>query len=81
MRTTLSGRDTVGSLSQICTYIGEGMCVSDGLNIWFQDALSAEINKLGLTYGKETLEKNPGASHENKDPSRHTFVDFEQFSR
>lgn len=62
-------------------YISEDMCVSDGLNICFQDALSAEINKLGLNYGKETLEKNPGTSNEDKDPSRHTFVDFEQFSR
>ncbi|XP_038572960.1 polycystic kidney disease 2-like 1 protein [Micropterus salmoides] len=44
-----------------------------------RDALSAELNNLGLTYGKELLEKPPVTSDEQKNHSSHTFVDREQF--
>ena len=42
-----------------------------------QDALCAELNNLGTTYGKEVLEKPPVTSNEQKN---HT-VDQEQFLR
>uniref|UniRef100_A0A8D0AJG7 Polycystin 2 like 1, transient receptor potential cation channel n=1 Tax=Sander lucioperca TaxID=283035 RepID=A0A8D0AJG7_SANLU len=46
-----------------------------------RDALCAELNDLGTTYGKEVLEKPPATSNEQKNHSSHTFVDQEQFLR
>ncbi|KAM9344848.1 polycystin-2-like protein 1 [Symphorus nematophorus] len=46
-----------------------------------RDALCAELNNLGINYGKELLEKPPVTSNEQKNHSSHTFVDQEQFLR
>ncbi|XP_078128892.1 polycystin-2-like protein 1 [Sander vitreus] len=46
-----------------------------------RDALCAELNDLGTTYGKEVQEKPPATSNEQKNHSSHTFVDQEQFLR
>lgn len=48
---------------------------------FYQDALSAELNKLGMNYEKELLEKPPVTSSEQKNQSSHTFVDRDQFLR
>lgn len=45
-----------------------------------QNALSAEINDLGMNYGKELLEKPPVISNEQNNSSQ-TTVDWEQFLR
>ncbi|XP_040906119.1 polycystic kidney disease 2-like 1 protein [Toxotes jaculatrix] len=44
-----------------------------------RDAVSAELNNLGMNYGKELLEKPPVASNEQKNNSSQTSVDQEQF--
>ncbi|XP_032365810.1 polycystic kidney disease 2-like 1 protein isoform X1 [Etheostoma spectabile] len=46
-----------------------------------RDALCAELNDLGTTYGKEVLETPPVPSNEQQNHSSHTFVDREQFIR
>ena len=46
-----------------------------------QDALSAEINNLGIHYGKDLMEKPLGMSNEMKNNSSPTYVDREQFLR
>ncbi|XP_073338526.1 polycystin-2-like protein 1 [Pagrus major] len=46
-----------------------------------RDALSAELNNLGMNYEKQLLEKPPVTSNEQKNQSSHTFVDREQFLR
>ncbi|XP_034754564.1 polycystic kidney disease 2-like 1 protein isoform X2 [Etheostoma cragini] len=46
-----------------------------------RDALCAELNDLGTTYGKEVLEKPPVTSNEQQNHSSHAFVDREQFIR
>ncbi|XP_070834158.1 polycystin-2-like protein 1 [Chaetodon trifascialis] len=46
-----------------------------------RDALCAEINNLGMNYGKELLEKPPVTPNEQKNHSSHTSVDREQFLR
>lgn len=46
-----------------------------------QDALSAELNNLGMNYGKELMEKPPVTSNDQKNQSSQTFVDQEQFLR
>uniref|UniRef100_A0A3Q3WFN4 Uncharacterized protein n=1 Tax=Mola mola TaxID=94237 RepID=A0A3Q3WFN4_MOLML len=46
-----------------------------------RDALSAEINNLGIHYGKDLLEKPLVTSNEMKNNSSLTFVDREQFLR
>ncbi|GAA6232563.1 polycystic kidney disease 2-like 1 protein [Lates japonicus] len=45
-----------------------------------RDALSAELNNLGMNYGKELMEK-PVTSNEQKNHSNQTSVDHEQFLR
>lgn len=55
------------------------LCFHYGYSISFQDALSAELNNLGINYGKELLEKPAVASNEQKNSSSQTFVDREQF--
>ncbi|KAK9541858.1 hypothetical protein VZT92_001876 [Zoarces viviparus] len=45
-----------------------------------RDALCAELNNLGMHYGKDLLEKPPVTSNE-QNHSSHTFVDWEQFQR
>ncbi|XP_068574232.1 polycystin-2-like protein 1 [Cebidichthys violaceus] len=45
-----------------------------------RDALCAELNNLGMHYGKDLLEKPPITSNE-QNHSSHTFVDREQFQR
>ena len=47
---------------------------------FYQDALSAELNNLGMNYEKELLEKPP-TSNEQKNQSSHNFVDRDQFLR
>uniref|UniRef100_A0A3Q1IC67 EF-hand domain-containing protein n=1 Tax=Anabas testudineus TaxID=64144 RepID=A0A3Q1IC67_ANATE len=44
-----------------------------------RNALSAEINDLGMNYGKELLEKPPVISTEQNNHSCQTTVDWEQF--
>ncbi|XP_056251997.1 polycystic kidney disease 2-like 1 protein [Seriola aureovittata] len=44
-----------------------------------RDALSAELNNLGINYGTELLEKPPVTSNEQKNHSSQTSVDREQF--
>ncbi|XP_070697713.1 polycystin-2-like protein 1 [Pempheris klunzingeri] len=46
-----------------------------------RDALSAELNNLGMNYEKELQEKPPVTSSEQKKPTSHTFADREQFLR
>ncbi|XP_008299247.1 polycystic kidney disease 2-like 1 protein [Stegastes partitus] len=46
-----------------------------------RDALSAELNNLGMNYGKELLEKPPVTSSEKKNHSSQTSGDREQFLR
>nr|XP_046257929.1 polycystic kidney disease 2-like 1 protein [Scatophagus argus] len=46
-----------------------------------RDALSAEINNLGINYGKELLDKPLVTPNEQKNQSSHSFVDREQFLR
>lgn len=54
----------------------------DGFSLLFcQNALSAEINDLGMNYGKELLEKPPVISTEQNNHSCQTTVDWEQFQR
>lgn len=57
------------------------LCVDDGYYVCCQDALSIEINNLGISYGKELVEKPPLTSTEQKNHSNHTSVDREQFLR
>lgn len=49
--------------------------------IFCQDALCAELNNLGMNYGKELLEKPPVTSNEQKNHSSQSFADQEQFLR
>lgn len=56
-------------------------CVHDVYYVCCQDALSVEINNLGISYGKELVEKPPLTSTEQKNHSNHTSVDREQFLR
>ncbi|XP_029962580.1 polycystic kidney disease 2-like 1 protein [Salarias fasciatus] len=44
-----------------------------------RDALSAELNNLGMNYGKELLEKPSVTSSEQRSQSSQIFVDREQF--
>ncbi|XP_047459185.1 polycystic kidney disease 2-like 1 protein [Mugil cephalus] len=46
-----------------------------------RDALSAELNNMGMNYNKELLEKPAATSNEAKNPSGPTFVDREEFLR
>lgn len=57
------------------------LCPHDCYHICCQDALSTEINNLGINYGKELLEKPQVTSNEPKNHSSHAFVDWEQFLR
>ncbi|XP_074532307.1 polycystin-2-like protein 1 [Halichoeres trimaculatus] len=46
-----------------------------------RDALSAELNNLGMIYGEELLEKPPASFTEQKNHSAHLFVEQETFQR
>uniref|UniRef100_A0A672GSW8 Polycystic kidney disease 2-like 1 n=1 Tax=Salarias fasciatus TaxID=181472 RepID=A0A672GSW8_SALFA len=46
-----------------------------------RDALSAELNNLGMNYGKELLEKPSVTSSEQRSQSSQIFVDREQLAR
>uniref|UniRef100_A0A3Q3LYW7 Polycystic kidney disease 2-like 1 n=1 Tax=Mastacembelus armatus TaxID=205130 RepID=A0A3Q3LYW7_9TELE len=46
-----------------------------------KDALSAELNNLGMNYEKELLEKPPAASNQQNNNSSQTFVDCDEFVR
>lgn len=46
-----------------------------------QEALSAEINNLGMNYQMELHEKPPVKSNEHKSNSSQTFVEQEHFLR
>lgn len=75
---------TQSLLAQFCFYMSgtsREKRVCDICNTSFQDALSAEIKNLGSNYEKETLERNPGTSSEEKSRAGQTLVDAEQFSR
>ncbi|XP_029377218.1 polycystic kidney disease 2-like 1 protein isoform X2 [Echeneis naucrates] len=44
-----------------------------------RDALSAELNNLGMNYGKELMEKPPVTANEQNSHCNQTFADQEQF--
>ena len=48
---------------------------------FYQDALCAELNNLGMNYEKELREKPTVASNGQKNHTSHTFMDREQFLR
>lgn len=69
-------------MKYICLTNAENIYVFMMVFIFFyQDALSAELNNLGMNYEKELLEKPPLTSNEQKNQSGHSFVDRDQFLR
>lgn len=54
---------------------------NDDLSMISQNALSAEINDLGMNYEKELLEKPPVISNQQNHHSGQADVDWEQFLR
>lgn len=49
--------------------------------VFHQDALSAELNNLGMNYGKDLMGKSPVTSSEQKTHPSQSFVEHEQFER